>query len=181
MSPGIWGVYSALAAKGREGSNLQGILMPSMPYCGKSGLPLPTLAIAELWLLLFWGEWNFGAHPCSPWLQTFMCVSQFYPHVIHSDSKSLKVDPRLSQHFHIPSEAHGNLCRQWGARTYILGSCILTYPTVSPVQLLQGHHGSNFSWSTHCPRGLQSPQKSDQKKKRFPWYLYATPDQFLCS
>lgn len=74
MSPGIWGVYSALAAEGREGSNLQGTLMPSMPCCGQSGPPLPTLAIAELWLLLFWGEWNFGTHPCSPWLQTFMCV-----------------------------------------------------------------------------------------------------------
>lgn len=156
MSPGIWGVYSALAAKGREGSNLQSTLMPSMPCCGQSGPPLPTLAIAELWLLLFWGSETLApipvVHGC-----TFMCVPQFYPHVIHSDSKPLKVDPLLSQHFHIPSGAHGNLCRQWGARTYILGSCILTYLAVSPVKLLQGHTGSNFSWSTDCPWGCNLP------------------------
>lgn len=102
------------------------------------------------WQLLSYDYFYFGGsealapipvvHGC-----TFMCVPQFYPHVIHSDSKPLKVDPLLSQHFHIPSGAHGNLCRQWGARTYILGSGILTYPAVFPVKLLQGHTGSNFS------------------------------------
>lgn len=71
--------------------------------------------------------------------------------------------------------------RQWGARTYTLGSCIPTYPAGSPVKLLPWHIASNFSWSSGCPRGLQSPQQSDLENKLFPGYLYVTPYLFLCS
>lgn len=143
--------------------HMRGLFCP----CSQGKKRLKSAGCPDAFYALMWTEWSTSSYSGDCWAMTSSILEevklwhpslqsmvadihawpQFYPHIIHPDSKPLEVDPLLSQHFHIPSEAHGNSCRQWGARTYILGSCILTYPTVSPVKLLQGHIGSNFSWS----------------------------------